>query len=128
MKKLTKKSGSFKIIGTIYPFDIYVCWGKPIEYFKDEIENIFGDEAERILKLDYKLGKSIMTPSKKSLMWLKTLDQTPESIAILSHEAFHCANHILDTCGFTLSEDSDEAWAYYIHYIVETVLKEINKS
>ena len=49
MKKLTKKVGSFKIIGTIYPFDIYVCWGKPIEYFKDEIE--FGEIKFDINKL-----------------------------------------------------------------------------
>lgn len=49
----------------------------------------------------------------------------PNTINTLTHEIFHIADKILRGRGFTLSDDSQEAWAYLIGYISGEVFKHI---
>jgi hypothetical protein len=124
-----KPFGSVVIEGTIYPFDTFVCWGKDITFFKSSLLELFEPEEVKIITEDiaYKQGKTLQTASKRSLIWLKTLEDCPTSFSVLNHEIFHCVTNILSTAGLELTDKSDEAWAYYIGYMTNTILNAAQK-
>lgn len=45
----------------------------------------------------------------------------------LAHEVFHLTKYIMEYIGTTLSDDSEEAWAYLTGYLFETIRKEIKE-
>lgn len=40
-------------------------------------------------------------------------------MAVLGHEALHCASHALRTAGIAHTEDTEEAYCYYQQWLVE---------
>ncbi len=46
-------------------------------------------------------------------------------LSMLSHEAFHATCFVLEDRGLTLSESSEEAYAYYLGWIVSECLKRL---
>lgn len=45
----------------------------------------------------------------------------PLKHSLIAHEAFHATHFILDRVGIRLSDDSDEAFAYLLGYIIENI-------
>lgn len=63
-------------------------------------------------------------------IWLESFDWSIGDQGILHHEIFHCTSYILRNLGMDLSNDSDEAFAYYHQMLtMETLnaLKETHK-
>ena len=65
---------------------------------------------------------------KGGVIWLPNVPKTPETVALLVHEAVHAANHILAMSGVELREVragvvNDEPWAYLVQDIVYEFLK-----
>lgn len=50
------------------------------------------------------------------------------SIGVISHEAVHAANEILDYVGIDMSYKNDEAQAYLVGYIAEFIHKKIGEN
>jgi hypothetical protein len=50
------------------------------------------------------------------------------NINVICHEAFHVTKNVLDTAGLTLTESSEEAYAYLIGWVAEKIQKEICKN
>lgn len=48
---------------------------------------------------------------------------TVTDYGILQHEIFHAIDQILKYIGMTLSDDSDEAYAYLIEYVTREIYK-----
>jgi hypothetical protein len=57
---------------------------------------------------------------KNGVIWFR---DTEPSSSIIAHEAFHATYAILSGSGITLSEHSEEAFAYYLESIVETIVR-----
>jgi hypothetical protein len=60
-------------------------------------------------------------------MWLRP-DFRTSSIrdqSTLAHECFHAVNYTLDYRGFTLSDSSEEAYAYYLSWLYEECMTRI---
>ena len=51
----------------------------------------------------------------------------PRKLGTLSHEIFHYITDLLKYKGMSLSEDSEEAYAYLVSYITEEFWKQYNK-
>jgi len=47
-------------------------------------------------------------------------------VGTIAHECFHIAHFMFDSIGIYLSDDSQETYAYYIEYLVETIYNELN--
>ena len=65
---------------------------------------------------------------KGGVIWLPNTPNTPETVALLTHESVHAANHILAMSGVELREIkfgvvNDEPWAYLVQDIVYQFLK-----
>lgn len=63
------------------------------------------------------------TGSGNNVLWLQNAPKSEVDVNTLSHEAFHAAYDILKRVGVPLGDDSEEAYAYLIGYIVEQVVK-----
>ncbi len=48
-----------------------------------------------------------------------------EDVAMLAHESFHATDFVLSDRGFKLSDDSDEAYAYYLSWVFRECLKRL---
>jgi hypothetical protein len=60
-------------------------------------------------------------------IWLAKYDKSIERQSILQHEIFHLTSTVLRAHGLSLSEHSDEAFAYYHQYVVKQILTKLNR-
>ena len=51
------------------------------------------------------------------LVWIKQFEWRIHDYALLAHELFHCAVRVMDDQGISLSDSSEEAYAYYLQFI-----------
>lgn len=62
---------------------------------------------------------------KGGTLWVKDLPVTPETIAILAHEATHASNHILGMSGVIIDtlDMNDEPQSYLVQHLMSEFLK-----
>lgn len=73
---------------------------------------------------DYRLAQGICrrrTSRSASVVFLKKAPVTPAAIAVLAHEAVHCATFLESACG--ISDETDEFGAYVADFIVRKTLE-----
>jgi hypothetical protein len=70
-------------------------------------------------------GEAAITFREKqhSLLWMPSKPQSAQDIAILSHEAVHCAINAANGLGFDLSDSSEEFYCYVTQWVVQSVLE-----
>lgn len=113
---------NFKIEPTIYPYPIYVSYNdqkgllKLITSEYDNIEQSSIDSIINSLKGSY-LAKTLELGNGTIVLFFKTRD-----IATIVHEVFHAVYAIFENVHIPLSNDSEEAWAYYIGYLTQEIL------
>lgn len=56
---------------------------------------------------------------KGGVIWVKDL----RSVNSLAHECLHATYHIMKNMGIMLNDNSEEAYSYYLGWLVETILK-----
>lgn len=111
----------FKIIKTdIYPYEIIISIGNSYKELKEKLSEILPKDMHKEIKRfkgEYN-GRTIMFDSGQTVIDFKTINARD-----IAHEAFHAVTFILGTIGMTLSEDSDEAYAYFLGFLVEEITK-----
>lgn len=73
---------------------------------------------------DYDLAQGICRRRQKnsaSIVFLKKAPTNPAAIAVLAHEAIHCATFLESACG--ISDETDEFSAYVADFIVRKTLE-----
>lgn len=70
------------------------------------------------------LGRTMQLDSGQTIILFK---RSPEP-SLLAHEVFHAAYMILNRIGITLSEESDEAYAYLIQFITQKICNVVTLS
>lgn len=56
-------------------------------------------------------------------VWFKELKYDIKYAPILAHEAFHIAVALLGWAGIRITDDSDEAYAYFLEDVVKKILE-----
>ena len=110
----------------IYPFDVLFVSGVTEKEIIDHISKKYEyklDEVEA-LRLDFstKKGKTVMLKNGTTILWVWNKDD----IGVIAHEVFHVVDFLFEKIGITHSDDSDEAWAYAIEYLVKKIVKVVN--
>lgn len=98
---------------------------KTIEKFFDkekakEIKDVLEEDDE------YTLGRTIDLGSGQ-LVYLRELPKDEKGYALLAHEIFHAVFMMTKKIGIEYSSEGEEAYAYLIQYLTETVLREYSK-
>lgn len=121
--KITK-GGIFRVRGTVYPYDILVCLGVTREdiltYFKKTFLNALTDADKEQIKMTG-LGRTVRLENNAFICWTKDFPRTSEQYSALAHEIFHTIDLMLRRAGLSLSDDSDEAWAYAIGWLTKEI-------
>lgn len=116
------------IKGTVWPYDIVVGMGISREKLIQLMERRYHDpftpgDKENLLKGTPR-GRTIQLDNNAVVVWCQHFPTTSHQFAVLQHELFHAATMVLHYAGLTLSEESDEAWAYFIEYITKVTYAE----
>ena len=106
-----------------YPFyliyTVGTSVGEIVEFLKQNDYKLGASEEEFILKRQLKNGWTLLLDSGALVLWLKQPPKTAYYTAALAHEAFHATSFLFTNVGVRYCEDSEEAWAYQIQFIVE---------
>lgn len=121
-----RKSGFLLIKGATFPYDVLVCLGvtrdEILAYVKRRfIKGLSPSDLEQLEMVGH--GRTIYLENRATILWLKELPKNAEQHGWLAHEIFHTADLILRRLGATLSDDSDEVWAYQIDWLTRTIFK-----
>jgi hypothetical protein len=59
-------------------------------------------------------------------IWIKQDDFSVKGCGTIMHEVFHCVRSCFDEIGMKITEETNEAFAYYQEYIFKEILKAFN--
>ena len=129
MARKTKKTKG--IIATIkpnvWPYDVLLCVESTIEEIVQHIEvkkqyKLSDKERDLFQARHFRQGRTLQLQNNAIVLWLRHKPVSPYTIAVLAHEAFHATDFILDNAGLKLTNESDEAYAYLLDFIVREAL------
>ena len=118
----------FKVIkGTVYPFDILVSINQTDDEFYSEVGHLCDDDLENVfLNLDETvLARSYITKNNVSIIRFMNLDKENIPHGLISHEALHITSYILKRVGIDFNFETEEAYAYFLNYIVDNIYSTI---
>jgi hypothetical protein len=124
MKNKTK-GHSFIISYQVYPFDVLVsvCQtdDEVIKLLKETLPTEQHSKIESVF-VQGSVARTIMFSGGQTFI---RFNQRP-GYGLIAHEVFHAVNGLFDRIGITLSDDSEEAWAYLIQYLMHNIATNIN--
>jgi hypothetical protein len=83
---------------------------------------MFGGDEERIS--DDCRGM-FLVPDDKPVIWLRHLPRNNKQVASMVHEAFHATCYFMRHVGIKYCGKSEEAFAYTLDHIVESILNKV---
>ena len=110
----------------IFPFEIMVCFGDKSKMFKSLEKYISKCDLIDFKKRTFKKGCYSMFNGGQSLIWIYRKPLDIQDLSLLNHEIFHAVTYILERVGITLSESSEETYAYLTQYLTEKIYNELN--
>lgn len=124
--KIHKKAGFLLIKGQTFPYDVIVCIGVTrgdiFHYFEKRfLDSLTESDKKNIVMEGH--GRTIVLENRALILWLKEFPKTPEHFGHLAHEIFHTSDLMLRRLGASLSDDSDEVFAYQVDWITKNIYK-----
>ena len=122
------KKRFFLLKGIIYPYDTVVCLGvskeEILQYMeKNYIDSLTSEDKDALeMPLNTK-GRTLRLKNNAYILWTKYFPVNVEHFETLNHEIFHTSDMMLRKAGLSLSDDSDEAWAYMIGWMTREIYK-----
>jgi len=114
----------FEVIkGNVYPFDVLISINQTDDDFYSKLGHLFDDDLEEIfLNLDETiLARSFFTKNNIAIVRFVNIDKNNLPNGLISHEIFHIVTFILNKAGIKFSFKTDEAYAYFLHYLIDEV-------
>ncbi len=125
---VTKETGRLMIHLDMFYRDLLVVFGNEKQtrerlrmYFdKEEIDELLEGFSFR------EKGKTVYASKFNAFfVWIPEPPKTAQDVGFLVHELFHSTYAVMCNSGISLSEDSEEAFAYMIGYMTEKVLEQL---
>lgn len=110
-----------KIDCGVFPADVIVAYSDTVEDLKEDIGDLIPDEYRNLDVWDREFrgtlsGRTVSLENGQVVIWFKEC-----SPGLISHEAFHATEFILEYFGIRYSEETCEVYAYLIQYITENI-------
>jgi hypothetical protein len=109
----------------IFPFDIMVCFGDKRKMFKSLEKYIPKSGLVEFKRKTFKKASFCMFNGGQSVIWLYKKPSNIEDLSFLNHEIFHAVYCILERVGITLTESSEETFAYLTQYLTKKIYNEL---
>lgn len=119
----------FTIPLVIYPCSLMVAVGMDDKTLKKKLASRISEEDfDTHLKYDLPIrARTAFLGDNTSIITFKTWNGSSEHYGIMQHELFHVVDFTLSAMGLTLSESSNEAYAYLMGYLSEKVHEKLFK-
>lgn len=109
-----------------YPFDIYFSLGETAETIKKNLSKklkLTDEEKEAIDECSpEKDGRCLMLEGGQSIIYITKLEHD-----VLAHECLHAVQQLFDRIDVGYCEDTQEAWAYQLAYILREIYTFLDK-
>ncbi len=115
------KNNSFIIKGTVYPFDVHVFVGDDLKKCHKFIKSFISKESREEILPKFNGDYSGYTLQGKNGSIIIHYVRIPE-LGLMCHEAFHAVEFILEHIGIVHTPETSEAYAYYLHYLIDQLL------
>lgn len=117
---MAKKNKLIGIPIPLYKTGVTVYFGGPLEAAHRHFTKALKIKDDEVPSAHPTLlGKCTHFVDERAVyIWFR--DYKPKA-SVIAHEAFHAAMAIFEQKGITLSLSSEEAWAYLLDYLVETI-------
>jgi hypothetical protein len=114
------KEKNYSIIHcVIYPFDVMVSFETDFVKFKKTLQpklpNDIWHEIDNFNTTDYN-ARTIMFSNKTTCIRFLNYNK-----GIVAHEIFHAVDFVMNDIGMKLTEESDEAYAYFVQYLTDQI-------
>jgi hypothetical protein len=118
----------FTIHDPVYVHDILVAVDEPDARVYRTLERLTGekldDEDREILKVPGR-ARTVIFPGGVRVMRLPKYKNSPGWHSVLAHEAYHAATFLMGKVGIKRGDESDEAVAYEVQFMVHAVLSRV---
>jgi hypothetical protein len=121
-----------------YPYDVLVCIGLSDDAVVERLREYEDceptpNDLEALTKPDRggmdapsnAEGRTILLDGHQTVIRLRRWDGSIKRHGFLTHEIFHAVTMLFELIGMTLSEDSDEAYAYAIEQLTVKILTQL---
>lgn len=110
----------------VYGYHFWLIWNCDVEKSKSWFENRYGCELNHGGNPEASVFGEI-DGSTGVALWLESDKLLKDGRFILDHEIHHLHFHALETAGIKLSEETQEAYAYYFQYLKKKIMKELTR-
>ncbi len=111
----------------LYKKNFHLCYGGESKDFVEFLVKFHGEDILKELKLlQHAKGARLTIDGGFNYLWVQKTNKD-EAMAVMIHELFHSVVYSLNNCGIPLKGSTEEAYAYYIEYIYEEIMKVFNK-
>ena len=113
----------------IYKTAVLIYWGDRKGLYKAVKRNSDKTTAREVIEevAPDTEGVTVTTSGRTVTIYLASLPQDAQSVALLIHELSHATNFILREVGIPHTEDTEEAYAYLLEYLTRETLGRINQ-
>lgn len=123
-------SGNFIIPLVVYPFDVMISVGESDKQVRSAVRKrlhaddftVFDGDPHLFHMVNGCHARTVHNPFGGQTVI--RFESEPDH-GIVAHEIFHAVNYVLTRVGITLSQDSDEAYAYLLHYVVSQYYEKV---
>lgn len=122
--KTKRSTEKIKIELEIYPSTVYVYLGLTGNQIMEDVMTFYKNVDTSIInndKFDDHAGYTILIPDGTIILSVRK--DYINDIGVIVHEAFHATEYILSYAGMKLSNDSSEAYAYLLEYLINKIIK-----
>lgn len=125
------KSKNFIIPCVIYPFNLMVSINESDDQFANSILKKYDAKILDDIQKQERINQNGLTyiyssaDLMVSIIKINNFQNDAIGKGTLAHEIFHATEFILRVCGFTLNNNSHEAYAYLLGYLTEQVYGKI---
>ena len=117
----------FVISDPIFITDHLICCGTTYRFAFDRFKRLL-EKQKYTLTLTFEdvrsttMGRSTMSGHKPTCLWFR--DRTPGG-GVVAHECLHATYNVLGLSGVSLSDSSEETYAYYLDWMVREIGKRV---
>ncbi len=122
---MKKKSLNVVIPLVVYPFDVMFSFGQTGSQLKRDVEKRGIEWDEKRFTYPGCGRCETFDSMNHTVIMLYRMPDGDEDYGTLQHEIFHAVYQILKSIGMSLSDDSEEAYAYLIGYLTEKIYEHL---
>lgn len=126
MKIKNYKPNNFILSLDLYPFDVMVSINQDLKDLKKDLKSVDINPKKFRLK-STSIATTYDVGGNRTLIVFRDLANTPQDYGTISHEFFHVIENVFFIINLPHCDESSEAWAYALAYLIKKFYLKLNE-